>query len=77
MLEDDIASVSFTFISIDSLLVYKNKYYLHIYLDNSSCKIVKKTNDRLSWRKSFGRLSITNIVLREDRNKQRSWSCQK
>ena len=42
MLEDDIASASFTFISMDSLLVYKNKYYLHIYLDNSSCKIVKK-----------------------------------
>ena len=33
---------SFTAISIDSLLVYENKYYLHIYLDNRAYKIVNK-----------------------------------
>ena len=33
---------SFTVISIDSLLVYKNKCYLQIYLDNCAYKIVNK-----------------------------------
>ena len=40
--EDDIESESFTVISIDSLLVYENKYYLQVYLDNGAYKIVKK-----------------------------------
>ena len=31
---DDIESESFTVIYIDSLLVYENKYYLQVYLDN-------------------------------------------
>ena len=31
---------SFTIISIDSLFVYENKYYLQIYLDNCVYKIV-------------------------------------
>ena len=31
--DDDLERESFTIISIDSLLVYKNKY-LHVYLDN-------------------------------------------
>ena len=30
---------SFTIISIDSLFVYENKYYLQIYLDNCAYKI--------------------------------------
>ena len=30
----------FTVISIDSLLVYKNKFYLQLYLDSCACKIV-------------------------------------
>ena len=34
MLEDDKEYESFTVISIDSLLVYENKYYLQVYLDN-------------------------------------------
>ena len=34
--EDDREFESFTVIFIDSLLVYKNKYYLKVYLDN--CK---------------------------------------
>ena len=34
MPEDDIECESLTVISIDSLLVYENKYYLQIYLDN-------------------------------------------
>ena len=32
--KDDIECESFTVISIDSLLVYDNKYYLQVYLDN-------------------------------------------
>ena len=31
---------SFTIIFIDSLLVYENKYYLQVYLDNCTYKIV-------------------------------------
>ena len=42
MLEDDIECKSFTVISIDFLLVYKNKYYLQVYLDNSAYKITNK-----------------------------------
>ena len=42
MLEDDIECESFTAIFIDSLLVYKNKYYLQVYLDNCGYKIVDK-----------------------------------
>ena len=38
--EDGVDSKSFTVISIDSLLVYKNKYYLQVYLDNCAYKIV-------------------------------------
>ena len=33
---------SFTGISIDSFLVYFNKYYLQVYLDNCANKIAKK-----------------------------------
>ena len=40
--EDDIECESFIVISIDSLLVYKNKYYLQIYLDNCVYKIANK-----------------------------------
>ena len=42
MPEDDIECKSFTVISIDSLLVYENKYYLQVYLDNCAYKIVNK-----------------------------------
>ena len=38
--ENDIEYESFTAISIDSLLLYKNKYYLQVYLDNCADKIV-------------------------------------
>ena len=34
MQDDDIECKAFTVISIDSLLVYENKYYLQLYLDN-------------------------------------------
>ena len=40
--EDDIECQSFTFISIDSLLVYDKKYYLQVYLDNYAYEIVNK-----------------------------------
>ena len=36
---DDIECESFIFIPIDSLLVYDNKYYLQIYIDN--CAFIK------------------------------------
>ena len=42
MLEDDIGYEFFTVISIDSLLVYKNKYYLQVYLNNCAYKIINK-----------------------------------
>ena len=42
VLEDDIDCESFTVISIHSLLVYDNKYYLQVYLDNCAYKIVNK-----------------------------------
>ena len=42
MSEDDIEFESFTVISIDALLVYENKYYLQVYLDNCAYKIVNK-----------------------------------
>ena len=42
MPEDDIECESFTVISIDSLLVYENKYYLQVYLDNCTYKIASK-----------------------------------
>ena len=40
--EDDIKCGSFTIISIDSLLVYENKYYLQVYFENCAYKIVNK-----------------------------------
>ena len=40
--EDDTECESFTVISADSLLVYKNKYFLQVYLDNCAYKIVDK-----------------------------------
>ena len=40
--ENDIECEYFRVISIDSLLVYENKYYLQVYLDNCSYKIVNK-----------------------------------
>ena len=42
MSEDDIECKSFRVISIDSLLVYDNKYYLQVHLDNCVYKIVNK-----------------------------------
>ena len=42
MPEDDIECEYFTVISIDSLLVYDNKYYLQVCLDNCAYKTVNK-----------------------------------
>ena len=42
MPEDNINCDSFTVIFIDSLLVYENKYYIQVYLDNYADKIVNK-----------------------------------
>ena len=40
--KDDIECESFTVISIDYLLVYNEKYYLQVFLDNNAYKIVNK-----------------------------------
>ena len=40
--EDDMKYESFTVISIDSLLVYNNKYYLQVFLDDCAYKTVNK-----------------------------------
>ena len=40
--EDDIECESFTVISIDFLLLFGNKSYLQVYLDNCAYKIVNK-----------------------------------
>ena len=40
MSENGVECKSFTVISIDSLFVYKNKYYLQLYSDNCGYKIV-------------------------------------
>ena len=42
MSEDDIECESFTVVSIDSFLVYENKYLLQVYLDNCAYKIANK-----------------------------------
>ena len=39
---DNIECESFAVVSIDSLLVYENKYYLQVYLDHCPYKIVNK-----------------------------------
>ena len=40
--EDDIICKSFAVLSIDLMPIYKNKYYLQVYLDNCAYKIVNK-----------------------------------
>ena len=40
MSENGVECKCFTVISIDSLLVYKNKYYLQVYSDSCGYKIV-------------------------------------
>ena len=40
--EDNMECESFTVISIESLLVYENKNYLRVYLDNCTYKILNK-----------------------------------
>ena len=40
--EDDTECEYFKFVSIDSLLVYKNKYYLQVYLENCASKNANK-----------------------------------
>ena len=42
MPQDGVECESFTIISIGFFLVYENKYYLQVYLDNFSKKIVDK-----------------------------------
>ena len=51
--EDDLECESSKVISIDSLLVYENKYYLQVYLDNCAYKIVKKNKWQIIFMKIF------------------------
>ena len=50
MPENDTECGSFTVISIDSLLVYKSKFYLLVNLDNCAYKIANKqiTNKQMT-----------------------------
>ena len=41
--EDDIKCECFTIIAIDSLFLYKKKYYLQVYFDNCTYKIIDKS----------------------------------
>ena len=43
MSEHHVECESFTAISVDSLLLYQNKCYLQVYLDNCAYKIANKT----------------------------------
>ena len=40
MPEDDAEYESFTVVSVDFLLVYENKYYLQVYIENRAYKVV-------------------------------------
>ena len=73
--EDDIEFESFTVISIDSLLVYDEKYYLQLFLDNCSYKIVnKQTTDYLDenlFENYYHRINISEGIDLAKSNKSR------
>ena len=62
--EDDIECESLTVISIDPLLVYENRYYLQVYLDNCAYKIANKQLTDYLAESFFWRLDIVNSLLR-------------
>ena len=62
--EDDIECESHTVISIDPLLVYENRYYLQVYLDNCAYKIANKQLTDYLAESFFWRLDIVNSLLR-------------
>ena len=62
--EDDIECESHTVISIDLLLVYENRYYLQVYLDNCAYKIANKQLTDYLAESFFWRLDIVNSLLR-------------
>ena len=51
--DDDTECESFTVISIDSLLVYENRNYLQVYLDNCAYKIIYKQMTDYLWDNPF------------------------
>ena len=83
MPEEGIECESFTVISftvIDYLLVYENKYDLHVYLDNCAYRIsVKQIRDYLddSLFEDWWRLGHINAVSRKNWYKQKNWTCWK
>ena len=62
--EDDIECESLTVISIDPLLVYENRHYLQVYLDNCAYKIANKQLTDYLAESFFWRLDIVNSLLR-------------
>ena len=48
MPEDDIECKSFRVISIDSLLVYKSKHYLQVYIDNCASIFRQVVNKQMT-----------------------------
>ena len=59
--EDYIECESFTVISINSLLVYKSKYYIQVYLDN--CDNCGQANDIFPWWQTFWNNFLYKWVL--------------
>ena len=73
--EDGAECESFTVISIDSLLVYGNKYYLEVYLDNCAyktvdCRLVDQFNERTFNHKEFYSVLLNNAHPFYDGNKR-------
>ena len=62
--EDDIEYEFLTVISIDPLLVYKNRYYLQVYLDNCPYKIANRQLTDYLGESFIWRLDIVNSLLR-------------
>ena len=65
--EDGLECESFTVIFIASLLVYDNKYYLEVYLENCPCKIVNtQMIDCLDDSLFESDENFVNVVLRQN-----------
>ena len=61
--EDGVEYIWCTIISIDSLLVYENKFYLQVYLDNCAYKVVNKQMILMAIFWSLMKINLINDVL--------------
>ena len=61
--EDDMECEAFTVIFVDYLLVYENKYYLQVYLDNCADKIVYMGMIEYLNDNSFETDELINVVI--------------